>query len=137
MLSYLIYISLRSPQCTDAEIENILASCQKNNHHDDITGVLLYSDKQFVQYLEGENSKILELFNKIKQDPRHHKVIMMINFPIKERVFPSWEMAAKPIDFDKLEYRTDIDADDKKVFSKILSGQSTNQAIKTIQKIFK
>jgi hypothetical protein len=31
MLSDLIYISSRAPQCTDAEIEKILASSVKNN----------------------------------------------------------------------------------------------------------
>lgn len=43
MLSHLIYISNREKECTDQEIDKILASCQENNRHDDITGVLLLS----------------------------------------------------------------------------------------------
>lgn len=137
MLSYLVYISLRTPECTDSEIDKILKSCQTNNKHDDITGVLLYSQKQFVQYLEGENDKIVALFEKIKQDSRHTKVIMMTNFPIKERVFPSWEMAGKPVDFSKLDYQTSITSQDKREFDKLLAGETTNQALNIIKKIFK
>lgn len=137
MLSYLVYISLRTPECTDAEIDKILKSCQSNNKHDDITGVLLYSQKQFVQYLEGENDKILALFDKIKQDPRHTKVIMMTNFPIKERAFPSWQMAGKSVDFSSLEYQTNINPQDKREFDKLLAGETSNQALNIIKKIFK
>lgn len=137
MLSYLIYVSLRSPECGDSDIENILKSCQTNNAHDDITGVLLYSKTQFVQYLEGKNDKIVSLFNKIKEDPRHSKVIMIINFPIQERLFPSWQMAGKSLDFNNLDYQTDITAQDKQAFSQILSGQKNENVINVIKKIFK
>jgi Sensors of blue-light using FAD len=54
MLSQLVYVSNRKANCTEAEIEKILASCKKNNPPLNITGVLLYSDIKFIQLVEGE-----------------------------------------------------------------------------------
>jgi hypothetical protein len=61
MLSHLIYVSNRAQNCTQSEIEKILESCKKNNVQYDITGVLLYSDTKFVQYIEGQYKEIMGL----------------------------------------------------------------------------
>ncbi|MEM7180646.1 MAG: BLUF domain-containing protein [Spirochaetota bacterium] len=137
MLSYLVYISMRNESCTDEEIKNILASCQKNNSHHDITGVLMYSEKQFVQYLEGKRESILALYDKIKSDTRHSRVIMLVNAVTEERCFPSWQMAAKPVGINEITYKTSIPTADKEEFGKLLSGQKENAAIDTIKKLFK
>ncbi len=136
MLSYLVYISFRSENCTEEEIQNILKACQGNNKSKDITGVLMYSDKKFVQYLEGEYDTILELFNKIKTDNRHNSVIMLTSFPIKQRAFPSWQMGSKKMDLENLDYLTNISPDDKKEFQNILSGKASNNAINVIKRLF-
>jgi len=136
MLSYLVYISFRSENCTEEEIQNILKACQSNNKSKDITGVLMYSDKKFVQYLEGEYDTILELFNKIKTDKRHFNVIMLTSFPIKQRAFPSWQMGSKKMDLENLDYLTNISPDDKKEFQNILSGKASNNAINVIKRLF-
>ena len=77
MLSQLIYTSIRTSECTDSEIDKILDSCKRNNFGIDITGVLLYSDKIFIQYLEGNSKLILELYDKIKLDKRHKNAMLM------------------------------------------------------------
>jgi len=40
-------------ECDDSEIDKILDSAKRNNPGLDITGVLLYTEKKFIQYLEG------------------------------------------------------------------------------------
>ena len=74
MLSQLVYVSIRKPQCTEEEIQKILDACKRNNQGKDITGVLLYSGTHFVQYLEGDFKKINELYDNIKSDVRHKNV---------------------------------------------------------------
>lgn len=137
MLSHLIYISYRNENCTDEEIQNILKSCKKNNGHNDITGVLLYSDKQFVQYLEGEYNEIISLFEKIKKDKRHRNVIMLTSFPIKERAFPSWQMGAKKVSLEDVEFVTNVSSEHEKAIRNVLSGKIENKAIPVIDKLFK
>jgi hypothetical protein len=137
MLSQLVYISARKPNCTEAEIDKILAACRINNKELDITGVLLYSDKQFVQYLEGDYSEIFGLYDKIKGDDRHKNIVLINSTPIKNRVFPSWQMGAKKVDFDSIEYRTQISTEDQQEFQRVLAGNESNRAVETIKKFFK
>ena len=137
MLSHLVYVSIRKRNCTDKEITQILEACQKNNLARDITGVLLYSDTQFVQYLEGEYQEIIALYDHIKKDDRHHKAVMVSSCAIAKRSFPSWQMGAKKL--DKIIYNTIMDAADKETFEAVLAGQEqqSNKTIMLIKKLFK
>lgn len=123
MLAQLVYVSSRKSNCTEAEIAKILSACEKNNPHVDATGVLLYSKDKFIQYLEGDSRQLLNLFEKIKQDTRHEKVMMISYGPIKEKAFPSWHMATKTVSASEVDFRTDISVDDKKVFNQLLTGK--------------
>ena len=138
MLSHLLYVSKRSQTCTDSEIEKILQACKRNNASIDITGVLLYSDTNFVQYLEGDYKQIVGLYDRIKSDPRHRNAVLIANSPITERIFPSWQMGAKKIN-DKVQYLTEIDEEDKKEFTNILEGKSVQgtKALALMHKFFK
>jgi hypothetical protein len=126
MLSQLVYVSNRNATCTPAEIEKILNSCKKNNPSLNITGVLLYTDKKFMQLVEGDAKVIVDLYDKIKKDQRHSNVMMISYNPIKEKSFPSWHMASKDISKTDIQFKTDISADDKRVFNEILSGKEEN-----------
>jgi len=139
MLSHLVYVSSRTPKCTEAEIQKILASCQKNNSGIGITGVLLYSNSQFVQYMEGDFKSIITLFDKIKTDDRHKNAIMISSAPIPERIFPSWQMGSKTFDLAKVDYQTTISTEDKSIFKEILSGKSQegNRALSLMKQFFK
>ncbi len=123
MLSQLVYISSRKAHCTPAQIEKILQACQKNNSSLDITGVLLYSETKFIQYLEGDARQILKLYDQIKGDDRHEQVRMLSYGTIQSRAFPSWHMATKALSQNELAFRTDISQQDKQTFKHLLEGQ--------------
>ena len=137
MLSQLVYVSNRKPNCTPAEIENILNSCKKNNPPLNITGVLLYSDTKFIQLVEGEAKVIMDLYDKIKKDDRHSNPMMISYNPIKEKSFPSWHMGSKDIS-SGVQFKTDISEDDKKVFDQILTGkeESGQRVLNLLRKFF-
>jgi hypothetical protein len=139
MLSQIVYVSVRKPNCTEAEIEKILDSCKKNNGQVDITGVLLYSETQFIQYLEGAYREIIGLYDKIKLDDRHKNISLIASAPIKVRTFPSWQMGVKKFDTQSIEFKTDIDHSGKELFNAILSGknQEPDKAVALIKKFFK
>jgi hypothetical protein len=128
MLSQLVYVSNRKVNCTEAEIEKILASCKKNNPPLNITGILLYSDKKFIQLVEGEYKVINDLYTKIKTDPRHDQTMLIAMGPIKEKSFPSWHMGARKIVGNEVDFKTEISVEDKNVFDGILSGREENGA---------
>lgn len=97
MLAKLLYRSTRNPECTDGELEKILDSAQRNNQPLDITGVLLYDQSRFIQYMEGPTKEISQLYDKIKTDTRHKEVRMVAFGPLAERRFPTWAMGSKSI----------------------------------------
>lgn len=126
MLSQLVYVSTRKSTCTDEEIEKILASCKKNNPALDITGVLLYSDKRFIQLVEGDAKTIMSLYDKIKGDKRHEDLKMISYGPIREKAFPNWHMGSRKLSGKEVDYKTMITTDEKKVFDTILNGHEEN-----------
>ena len=128
MLAHLAYVSTRKSTCTEEEIENILGSCKKNNPPLNITGVLISSDTKFIQYVEGESNQLLSLYDKIKKDPRHEKVVMLSYSPINEKIFHSWHMGNRKLSSDGIDYLTDITSDDKVVFNKIMNGKEEDGA---------
>ncbi|PKP08705.1 MAG: bluf domain protein [Bacteroidetes bacterium HGW-Bacteroidetes-4] len=138
MLSQLVYISVRSAECTDQEIEKILESSIRNNGKIDITGVLLYSDQKFLQVLEGKYKQIIELYDKIKEDKRHKNVVMLSLGSIKERNFPSWQMGSKKISLNDVDFNTRMTDEDKLEFKSILSGkkEQSQKVIDVIKKFF-
>jgi len=137
MLSQLIYVSVRTENCTDEEIQKILEASNRKNGDKDITGVLLYSQTKFLQVLEGEKDEILGLYDMIKKDDRHKNLIMISLAPIQKRYFPSWQMGSKKINTETYEFLTDMDAKSQAEFKALLNGKEQQNAILVINKLFK
>lgn len=137
MLSQLIYVSVRAADCSDAEIQKILESSNRNNGKRDISGVLLYSKSKFLQVLEGDKNEILGLYDEIKKDTRHKNVIMISLQGSDKRNFPSWQMGSKSVNTDSYDFLTDMSEPEKQQFRDILDGSQQTGAIKLINKLFK
>lgn len=100
----LVYVSRASRRYNDQELKALLEVCRANNSEKEITGLLLYDKKgTFIQALEGDESDVVNLFNKIKQDDRHSRVNCISNRPIQQRAFSDWCMGFKLIDDTSLQ----------------------------------
>ena len=77
--------------------------------------MLLYIKNDFIQLLEGDKEKVLDLYDKIKQDPRHHDVNTLLSCYGNDRVFSEWSMGFSSFDnMEKLKefaYAKNIDTD--------------------------
>jgi hypothetical protein len=75
-----------------SELGAIFTSARRNNRARGITGALMISDDAFVQTLEGEEGAVRDLFDTIREDPRHEEVVLVreIEGP---RQFARWAMA--------------------------------------------
>ena len=91
-LVQLIYISSAIKELSDDELDNILESSIRHNQQQQVTGMLLYSDGNFMQVIEGEESKINETYERICEDTRHRNIILVNQETISEREFESWPM---------------------------------------------
>ena len=96
MLSQLIYRSHALTGLSDVELEKIVSTSQLNNKSLNITGILLYADKYFMQVLEGPTREVERLFARIQSDHRHTEVVLVSIHPIHLRRFDQWSMQWVP-----------------------------------------
>lgn len=96
-LYQIVYASTAAMEFGKAELVELLKGSVRRNTRAGITGLLLYQSGTFMQALEGEKEKLMALFEKISHDPRHHRIIRLIQGPIKERNFPGSAMAFRDL----------------------------------------
>ena len=75
-------------------IDSILDVSRRNNQRDALTGALIYNDRTFLQWLEGGNQEIRDVFNRISRDSRHTGLRLMTVRKLDDRWFPDWSMTA-------------------------------------------
>lgn len=95
MLFHLVYVSSAVHPMNDEELRDLLTKSRKNNAQDDLSGMLLYKDGNFVQVLEGDKEKVLALAAKIAGDDRHKNMMILLKGDIEQRAFDSWSMGFK------------------------------------------
>lgn len=88
----LTYRSIAVVRPSDRQMERILENARHRNSIQNITGCLIHFSGGFIQLIEGEKDDVLDLFEKIKEDPRHEEVNLFSQDVIKERSFPDWGM---------------------------------------------
>jgi Sensors of blue-light using FAD len=89
----LIYCSQVEPSLELAGVYNILKQSQGLNAARQITGVLLFNTRYFLQVLEGLESEIDPLYKRIAADQRHVNVQLISRLPLTQRHWSQWSMA--------------------------------------------
>ena len=96
-LQSLVYVSTASHPLSDDEISHLLERARARNAQEQVTGVLLYSYGNFMQYLEGPRTGIARVYEHILADRLHHGIIELVREPIRAREFADWTMAFRSI----------------------------------------
>ena len=92
MLIRLIYVSTAQDGVDLNEFKRILLQAQTSNHRRDLTGMLAFNSKIFLQALEGARDQVNDLYARLMRDPRHHTVTMLSYKEIEERHWSNWSM---------------------------------------------
>lgn len=100
-LKRVVYVSEKT-DASDTTLKDIIASSQKNNPEEGVTGCLLSGSNSFLQLLEGTADFIDTLYSKISKDNRHENVMTLCEEKIDERLFLSWSMKLAP--FENMEW---------------------------------
>ncbi|MEN9361060.1 MAG: hypothetical protein RL095_2595 [Verrucomicrobiota bacterium] len=108
-LHAIIYVSesLIPESDVAAVLDQIVTAAKKRNCELEVTGALLYHQGKFLQILEGDGRSLYTLLEKIRQDPRHRNLQIIVDEAIEMRGFSSWNMdsfilARGQIDPDRL-----------------------------------
>ena len=119
MFYELIYVSLASWKMNSDDLESIIEEANRKNITREITGCLYYNDRTFIQVLEGDKKKILDLYLKITMDARHQNVQKIWEGAIEERAFPRFSMGLF----------LDDDQNYQREINKILNEASTKSSV--------
>jgi hypothetical protein len=96
-LQALLYVSTAAHRLSAAELNHLVDRARTRNVHEQVTGVLLYSHGNFMQYLEGPAAGLATVYEAIKADPQHHCIIELMREPIAAREFADWTMAFRSV----------------------------------------
>lgn len=88
----IVYVSSAVRPFTEDELESILLDARVFNLRHRVTGVLLYCDGNLMQCIEGPKDSLDLVYSRIRASRRHRDIIELLNRPIRERSFSSWEM---------------------------------------------
>lgn len=94
-IHFLIYVSQAVEPMAGPALDALLKHSQKSNRSVGVTGCLIYQDGNFMQMLEGKREVLFTLLDKIKRDPRHREVRVVIEGRAKRRVFVDLNMALR------------------------------------------
>lgn len=92
-LHQIIWISEAAKDYTNAELLALLAHSRANNVAQGVTGLLLYHQGSFMQFMEGETEVVNAIYEKrILKSKRHQHVTLLLQRDIPERNFANWSM---------------------------------------------
>jgi hypothetical protein len=94
----LLYSSVSPAGLSQLQLKDILDNARLKNLRLDITGMLLYHNREIMQILEGEEQTVKELYATICQDDRHTNLQVLYQGVVKQRSFSEWSMAFKMLD---------------------------------------
>ena len=97
-LYFLIYVSIASDDLGSEQLLDLLHISRENNVRDDITGLLLYKERRFMQLLEGSETAVCATYGRIARDPRHHDATVLLQGETTERDFADWSMGFHDLD---------------------------------------
>nr|WP_237448696.1 BLUF domain-containing protein [Nocardioides flavescens] len=100
------YVSTADPSLTSEHLLELLRSWRPVNASHDLTGMLLYSEGNVIQTLEGPEDSVDTMYDTIAADGRHHGVIVLHREEVAERAFPDWSMG-----FGRYDQAAGIDVD--------------------------
>lgn len=91
-----IYTSKMSAHVGEPEIQEILEVARRKNQQLNLTGLLCFGSRQFLQCLEGPRGAVNATYASIMGDSRHAEVVLLSYKEIDRREFSDWLMGYVP-----------------------------------------
>jgi len=85
------YVSTANRDLNHDEVTELLDLTEIRNNNRGVNGLLIYSEGNFFEVIEGEKNMIMDLFEDIKEDPRHRNIMMVFKKEIDKPLFDDKE----------------------------------------------
>lgn len=137
MLKYISYVSEQSHSLSEQDIEQLLHKSRTANTTKGITGILIYFEGVFTQFLEGPELAIDSLYEKIRIDKRHKQLRELFSGTSENRFYGDWSMAYKPINQVKAQELTGYRTFDKSKFFEPVNQNQEHLGVKLLESFVK
>ncbi len=91
-LCSVVYRSRAVTALSDFELYELIQAAQARNEREQITGLMLYDEGRFYQWLEGPAGNVAGLMSAIAADHRHTDIEILSDKPTDTRQFGDWTM---------------------------------------------
>ena len=102
-LHTILYISTMKIDYSNDSIKKLLEIFTSNNKKNNISGLMLYYERNIIQCIEGSKEDVYRLYNNVENDQRHFNIIKVIDEQISKRNFINWDLAFKEISYDEFQ----------------------------------
>ncbi|WP_416448399.1 BLUF domain-containing protein [Leeuwenhoekiella sp. A2] len=85
------YVSTASQELQNSDLKDVMNKTLHYNLKEGLKGILLYSEGNFLQVLEGDKKILLPLYTKIECDTRHKDIIQIVGKEIAHGAYDSYE----------------------------------------------
>jgi hypothetical protein len=83
---------------TYPEIRDINERAQHRNAQANLSGLLVYGSRRFLQVLEGDRQGVTSTYHRILSDARHRDLLLIDVSEVAERHFANWAMRLIVVD---------------------------------------
>jgi hypothetical protein len=94
-LYHVIYASTATGRLSQRAMLELLQISRRNNEERGLTGMLLYRNGTYLQFLEGPYEEVVRLLARLREDHRHRAFRILREGTLPERLFSEWSMAYK------------------------------------------
>jgi hypothetical protein len=88
----MVYRSRAARSFSHDELQDLTRAAQSRNHDEAITGLIVYDDPWFYQWLEGPADSLERIQQSIMRDARHTDIEILRARRVGARVFNDWDM---------------------------------------------
>jgi hypothetical protein len=106
-LTSVTYTSLARIDGT-SNLEDIETTSREWNARNDVTGFLVFNGTHFLQLIEGAETVIDELAERVRRDPRHTGFAIRDRQKVERRSFPDWPLEVVRVSASYFEARDTI-----------------------------
>ena len=104
-LATVVYSSRARSPLSDGELQDLMRTAQARNHQERVTGVVLYDNSRFYQWLEGPAESVGRIMGSIRNDRRHTDLQVITERTSDARSFGQWPMKLATPDADPAVWR--------------------------------
>ena len=97
-LREILYVSKLAADAPIRVVADIAVKSRSANKSREITGLLVFDGMHFCQQLEGDDTVVSELINRIRADPRHTDDEILHRGPLADRRFRQWSLGYTSVD---------------------------------------